>query len=64
MTSLETLYIKNVINELSFLLVIHTTCFDIRFGRYGLLKPGFSADQTLDRLVIKVLGQVFRPQDG
>ncbi len=33
MTSPETLYTKNVVKELSFLLVTHTTCFDIRFGR-------------------------------
>jgi hypothetical protein len=43
MTSLETLYMKNVINELSFLLVTHTTCFDIWFGGYELFKSGFSA---------------------
>jgi hypothetical protein len=35
MTSPDTLYTKNVDNELSFLLVTHTTCFDIQFGRYG-----------------------------
>jgi hypothetical protein len=37
MTSLETLYTKNVANELSFLLVTHMTYFDTRFGRYGFL---------------------------
>jgi hypothetical protein len=52
MTSPETLYTKNVFNELSFLLVTHTTCFDTRFSRYGFLKLGFSAGQNLDRLVI------------
>jgi hypothetical protein len=36
----ETSYTKNVTNELSFLLVTHTTCFNIRFGRYNILKPG------------------------
>jgi hypothetical protein len=45
MTSLVTLYTKNVANELSFLLVTHITCFDIRFSRYGFLKSGFSAGQ-------------------
>jgi hypothetical protein len=63
MNSPETLYTKNVINELSFLLVTHTTCFDIRFGRYGFLKSGFSAGQILDRMGIQLLGQVFGPQD-
>jgi hypothetical protein len=64
MTSQETLYMKIVVNELSFLLVTHVTCFDIRFGRYGFLKSGFSAGLILDRLSIQVLGQVFGPQDG
>jgi hypothetical protein len=59
MTSPETLYTKNVINELRFLLVMHTTCFDIRFGRYEFLKSGFNAGQILDKLGIPVLGQVF-----
>jgi hypothetical protein len=59
MTSPETLYTKNVINELSFLLVTYMTCFDIRLGRYGFLKSGFSAGQILDRLGIPVPGQVF-----
>jgi hypothetical protein len=64
MTSQETLYMKIVINELSFLLVTHVTCFDIRFGRYGFLKSVFCAGLILDRLSIQVLGQVFGPQDG
>jgi hypothetical protein len=64
MTSPETSYMKNVANKLSFLLVTHMTCFDIRFGRYGFLKSGFSARQILDILGIQVLGQVFGPQDG
>jgi hypothetical protein len=38
MTSQETLYTKNIVNELSFLLVTHTTCFNTRFGRYEFLK--------------------------
>jgi hypothetical protein len=54
---------KNVVNELSFLLVTHMTCFDIRFSLYGFLKSGFSAGQILDRLGIQVLGQVFGPVD-
>jgi hypothetical protein len=54
---------KNVINELIFLLVTHTTCFNIRFCRYGFLKSGYSADQILDRLDIQVLDLVFGPQE-
>jgi hypothetical protein len=63
-TTPETLYMKNVVNELIFLPVTHMTCFDIRFNRYEFLKSGFTAGQILDRLVIQVLGQVFGPQDG
>jgi hypothetical protein len=64
MTYLETLYIKNVVNKLSFPLATHTTCFNTLFGSYGFLKSGYSADQILDRLGIHVLGQVFGPQKG
>jgi hypothetical protein len=55
----ETLYMKNVINKLSFLPVTHTTCFDIRFDPYEFLKSDFHTDQVPDRLVIHVLDQVF-----
>jgi hypothetical protein len=55
MTSPETLYMKNAVNELRFLLVTHTTCFDIRFDYYEFLKPGCSVGQTLDRLVYRCL---------
>jgi hypothetical protein len=51
MTSPKTSYMKNVTNALSFLLVTHTTCFDIRFGRYGFLKSGYGAELILDRLM-------------
>jgi hypothetical protein len=44
MTSPETLYMKNVINEHSFPLVTHTAYFNTRFGRYGLLKAGYGAE--------------------
>jgi hypothetical protein len=64
MTSSETFCMKNVVNELSFPLVTHMTCFYIQFGRYGFLKSGFSAGQILDKLGIQVLGQIFGPQDG
>jgi hypothetical protein len=63
MISPETLYTKNVVNELSFLLVTHMTYFDLRFSRYGFLNSDFSAGQILHRLGIHVLGQVFGPQD-
>jgi hypothetical protein len=51
MTSLETSYTKNVANKLRFLLVTHTTRFDIRFGRYGFLNSGYGAELNLDRLI-------------
>jgi hypothetical protein len=51
MTSPETSYMKNITNELSFLLVTYTTCFDIRLARYGFLKSGYGADLILDRLM-------------
>jgi hypothetical protein len=38
MTSPETLYTKNAINEHSFPLVIHMAHSDKRFGRYGFMK--------------------------
>jgi hypothetical protein len=64
MTSPKTLLMKNVVNEVSFLLVTHMTCFDTRFGRYRFLKSGCSADPVLDRLGIQVFDQVFGPQGG
>jgi hypothetical protein len=57
MTSPETLYTKYVINELSFLLVTHTTCFDIWFGSYGILKSGSISGQ----MGTQVFDQVFGP---
>jgi hypothetical protein len=44
MTSPETLYTKNVVNELSFPLVTHTAHFDIRFGSYRFLNSGYDAE--------------------
>jgi hypothetical protein len=64
MTSSEILYMKDVANELSFLMVTNMTCFDIRCGRYGFLNSCFSARQILDSLGIEVVGQVFRAQEG
>jgi hypothetical protein len=51
MMSVETLYKKEVINELSFLLVTHTTYFDTWLGRYGFLNLGYGAELILDRLM-------------
>jgi hypothetical protein len=53
MTSPETSYMKNVTNELSFLLVTHTIHFDMRFGSYGILNSCFSSRQVIDRLDCK-----------
>jgi hypothetical protein len=50
MTSPETSYMKNVTNELSFLLVTNTTRFDIRFGCYVALNFCFSPGHVVDRL--------------
>jgi hypothetical protein len=44
MTSPETLYTKNAMNELSFPLITHTTCFDIQFSSYGFLKTEQGAE--------------------
>jgi hypothetical protein len=44
MTSLEILYMKSAVNELSFTPVTHTAYSDIRFCRYGFLEPGYSAE--------------------
>jgi hypothetical protein len=63
MTSSETLYTKNVVNELSFSLVTHTAHLDTWLGHYGFLKSGYGADHNLDRLDIQVLGQVFVLQE-
>jgi hypothetical protein len=64
MTSPETSYTKNVTNELSFLLVTHTTHFDIRFGCYSALKIYFSSVQVTDRLDCMRLVRFWGPQDG
>jgi hypothetical protein len=63
-TSLETLYTKNADNKLSFPLVNHIAYFNTRFGRYGLLKSGYGADQVLDRLGIQVIGQALGPKEA
>jgi hypothetical protein len=64
MTLPETLYMKNVSNELIFPLVTHTTCFDTQFGRYVFFKSGYSADQIPDRLDVQMIDQVFGLQEG
>jgi hypothetical protein len=38
MTSPETLYTKVAVNELVFLLVMHTTYSDARFDSYGIFE--------------------------
>jgi hypothetical protein len=48
MSSLETLHMKKVANELSFLLVTHMTHFGIRFSRYGILKSCSSSEHVKD----------------
>jgi hypothetical protein len=55
MTSPETSYMKNVTNELSFMLVTHTTYFDRRFSHYSILNSGSSSGQISDRLGHKCL---------
>jgi sorbitol-specific phosphotransferase system component IIA len=64
MTSPETSYTKNVTNELSFLLVAHTTCFDIRFHCYVILKSGSISGQILDRLGHKCLIRFLGHNEG
>jgi hypothetical protein len=49
MTSPETLYTKNAVNELSFTSVTHTAYSDTRFCRYEFLKSGYGAELILDR---------------
>jgi hypothetical protein len=55
---------RNIINELSFPLVTHTTCFDTWFGCYGYLKSGYRAGQIPGRLDIQVLDQDFGLQEA
>jgi hypothetical protein len=58
MTSPETSYMRNVANKLGFLLVTHTTRFNIRFGHYNFLKSGYGGELILDRLMQKWNSQV------
>jgi hypothetical protein len=41
MTFPETSYMKNVVNELSFPLATHMTCFNIWFGHYDIFEVRF-----------------------
>jgi hypothetical protein len=50
MTSPEISHKKNVANEFSFLLITHTTHFDIQLCRYGILKSYISSGHVMDRL--------------
>jgi hypothetical protein len=63
MTFPETLYTKDVANELIFPLVTHTTSSDIQSNRYEFLKSDLDAEQILDRLTIQTFHQNFGPQD-
>jgi hypothetical protein len=56
MTSPETSYMKNVANELRFLLVTHTICFDIWFGSYGILRSRSISGQMGTQMFDQVFG--------
>jgi hypothetical protein len=51
----KTALVQSYGNEFSFLLVTHTTYFDIWFDRYEILKSVFHTNQVLDRLVYRCL---------
>jgi hypothetical protein len=59
MTFPKTLYMKDVANELSFLLVTHTTSSNLQSNRYEFLKSDLDAEQILDRLTIQAFDQNF-----
>jgi hypothetical protein len=61
MTLPEILYIKDVTNKPSFLLVTHMTSFDIQINRYEFLNSDFVAEQILDILTIQAFDQIFGP---
>jgi hypothetical protein len=44
MTAPETLYTKNVVHKLTFLLVTYMPYFDIQFDNYEFLKSDFHTD--------------------
>jgi hypothetical protein len=54
---------KVVANELSFLLVTHTTNSDAWFDSYGILKSGQGAENFQDRLNIPMNDQVLKAKD-
>jgi hypothetical protein len=58
----ETLYKKDVANELSFPLVTHMTSSNIQSNQYEFLKSDLDAEQILDRLTIQAFDQNFGPQ--
>jgi hypothetical protein len=64
MTSTETSDIKNVANELSFLLVSHTIHFDMRFGCYGILNFCISYRQAIDKLKCRCSVRFLGPMMG
>jgi hypothetical protein len=64
MTSLETSSMKIVANKLSFLLVTHTTYFDIRFGRYEILKTCSSSSRFWTHWVYRHLIRLLGHNEG
>jgi hypothetical protein len=64
MASPETSYTKNVVNELSFLLITHMTYFDIRFGPYSIMNSGSISGQILDSLGHKCLIRFLGHKEG
>jgi hypothetical protein len=63
-TFLENLNTKVADNDLSFPLVTHMAFSDARFGSYGILKSGQSAENFLDRLCRPANDQVLRTEDA
>jgi hypothetical protein len=64
MTFPETLNTKFFVNELSFLLVTHTTYSDAQFDSYGILKSGRGDENFLDRLGRLADNQVSGAEDA
>jgi hypothetical protein len=58
MTSPEILYTRVAINEISFLLVTHTTYSDARFDSYRIFEVRLRCCTILDRLDIGIKSQL------
>jgi hypothetical protein len=63
MSSPETLNIKVIFNEPSFLMVTHTTYSNARFDSYRILKSRQGAENFLDRLDIPTNDRVLKAED-